>query len=503
MNINSKPKIRQKTVAVPVKRPAPVSAASSASSPALSRKSSSLNAGTRPAPPSNRYQLTPSTKSRPSPSTTQNGGARQLSVSRVQRQQKRKVTPTTPQWGNSSSDEDSEDESSLRKRQKTSSSVEPLPITRMLEPDPHRRIRRQNGTPGKGETPLRHGLAMTRGEWVKDFKLAFPDTKGDRVVELQYPSALEPEQFETVVPYDNSNFNPIDDICFTIDEIVQHFLPPNLAAELRNVEDGTVALLRRAVKKNTPFEFEVALREFNNMMKAKVDDGTIAKVMDEKHALPLSLTRRILAQVYQRTVSPFAHKLSKDARHDKKNTYGELLPDFCHTIFNKTGLNSSHVFVDLGSGVGNVVLQSALQTGAESWGIEIMPRACKYAAQQADELKVRSRLWNIALGPVKLLSGDFLESPDVDKLLPRADVILVNNKVFGEAVNGRLLDKFLDLKLGCKVVSLASFGGSGKQSIRNEQSIANLFDEERFDSGANSVSWADASVEYCIATKAR
>ncbi|CAG8627027.1 7573_t:CDS:2, partial [Scutellospora calospora] len=45
-----------------------------------------------------------------------------------------------------------------------------------------------------------------------------------------------------------------------------------------------------------------------------------------------------------------------------------LLPDFVSEILRKTRLNHEQVFVDLGSGVGNVVLQAALEIGAESWG---------------------------------------------------------------------------------------------------------------------------------------
>jgi H3 lysine-79-specific histone-lysine N-methyltransferase len=81
--------------------------------------------------------------------------------------------------------------------------------------------------------------------------------------------------------------------------------------------------------------------------------------------------------------------------------------------------------------------------------------------------------------------------------------VLVNNKVFGETLNNALLQKFLDLKDGCKVVSLESFGGGAKQGVRHEQAIAGLFDEERFESGTGSVSWAGESVEWFVATKAR
>jgi H3 lysine-79-specific histone-lysine N-methyltransferase len=110
-------------------------------------------------------------------------------------------------------------------------------------------------------------------------------------------------------------------------------------------------------------------------------------------------------------------------------------------------------------------------------------------------------LWNLDLGPIHLLSGDFLASPEIDAVLRRADVVLVNNKVFPQQLNGLLLDKFLDLKEGAKVVSLESFTPGGRQGARNEQNVASLFREERGESGTQSVSWAGESVEYYIATK--
>lgn len=389
-------------------------------------------------------------------------------------------------------------------------------LNRCLDPDLKRRIRYQVATAeGEGgvevsekkagkRAKLIAGLDMSQGEHAKSFKPVFTGLAKNLVVELQYPSRSRPEKFEAVVPKDPTNFNPIDDLYFSIDEIIQHYLPLELSSTLASDMDGPVRLLKRAIAKNSPADFSSALTSFNSLISSKLADKTIHRVLDGMHAIPLSLTKCILAQVYQRTVSPRAHLLRRVK--GKETTYGELLPSFVHTIFHQTGLSSDSVFIDLGSGVGNVVLQSALQTGAESYGIEIMSTPAEFANHQASELRARSKLWNISLGPITLLHGDFLESPAVDAVLKRADVVLVNNKVFPQELNEQLLIKFLDLKQGCRVVSLESFGDGGKgksQGVRREQSIAGLFDEEGFRSGTDSVSWAGESVEYWIARKSR
>lgn len=523
------PKVKTRTVAVPVRK------APDPARPAPSNSDAKKPNGAATAAPENRYRLSSPQRTKPtaSPANARNG-RKTVTVASVR---KRKIETYTPLSSDDDSDSD-DDSADGRKRQKMSSSMEPIGLNRCLEPDYNRRIRiaspspesapangvttskqqngasitrddgarrkQENGTAEvdkSKEGTLIHGRGLTK-RFKDQFKPAFSGKAEAPRVELQYPSPANPERFELLIPKDHSNFNPLDEIYFSIEEIVQHYLPTDLAAELSSEAHGTVRLLKRAAHKNEPEDFKTTMDKFNKIIKENIENGQIANILDDMHAIPLSLVRRILAQVYLRTVSPFAHHLRRVK--GKETTYGELLPPFVHTIFQQTGLNSQSVFVDLGSGVGNVVLQSALQTGAESHGIEIMDRAAEYAQDQALELRARAKLWNISLGSITLLHGDFLDSPPIDDVLRRADVVLVNNKVFPSRLNGQLLDKFLDLKTGCKVVSLASFGGGGgKHGARNENSIANLFDEERYDSGTGSVSWAGESVEYFISTKVR
>jgi H3 lysine-79-specific histone-lysine N-methyltransferase len=344
---------------------------------------------------------------------------------------------------------------------------------------------------------------MTQAAYAKNYKPAWPGSGAAKIpmFELQYPSPLPPETFEAKTPRDNTEYDPLGDIQYTIEEIITHYLPADLSHELSDDANGTVRKLKRAVKTGTFADYQLELIRFNKLVKQKLADGTIPAKLDAMHAIPLSLVKHMTQQTYARIVSPLSHKLRKVK--GKETTYGELMPVFVHRIFSQTALNSSHVFVDLGSGVGNVVLQSALQTGAESWGIEIMDLAASLGHKQANELRARARLWNINIGAMHLLHGDFLDHDKINAVLARADVVLVNNKVFGEELNNALLQKFLDLKIGAKVVSLESFGCADAKGVRNEQSIAGLFDEERFESGTDCVSWAGESVEYFIATKAR
>lgn len=160
------------------------------------------------------------------------------------------------------------------------------------------------------------------------------------------------------------------------------------------------------------------------------------------------------------------------------------------------------MFVDLGSGVGNVVLQAALEVGCESWGIEQMVNPAGLAAKQHDEFRARVRMWGLYAGRVTLLQGDFLASRDIDEALKRADVVLVNNQAFTPSLNDALLWKFLDLKEGARIVSLKSFvPDKWEIKSRTLSDVRNLLRVKRMFFGSGSVSWTDEGGDWFVHTK--
>lgn len=244
------------------------------------------------------------------------------------------------------------------------------------------------------------------------------------------------------------------------------------------------------------------MTEFNALISKSLADDTIQTYTQSLHALPLPFVERILSQIYNRTVSPQVNIL-KQYENGTDNVYGELLPRFTNQIFADTGLTSGQVFVDLGSGVGNVVLQAALQIGCESWGIEFMPNPCLLATAQKREFEARCRRYNISPGKINLLQGDFLQSPTIEKVLQRADVVLVNNQAFTPDLNDKLVMKFLDLKDGCKVVSLKSFvPANWRLKERNLGDVRNLlYPAKMKEYFSDSVSWTDREGTWFLAEK--
>lgn len=285
-------------------------------------------------------------------------------------------------------------------------------------------------------------------------------------------------------------------------QVANFYLPEVKRVGFLDESSGFPQRLQRAVNKRSVNDIRQVINEYNATLVALLQEGTIATVLDGRHTIPPHLVERILNQTYSRTVSPNLKVLRKyEAGTD--NVYGELLPKFISCILNKDlNLRSRDIFVDLGSGVGNVVLQAALEVGCDSWGCEMMEEYCRVANLQHAEFAARCRLWGLSLGRIRLQKGDFLDNPAIKKVLKRADAVLVNNQVFTPELNEALTNLFLDLKEGCRVVSLKSFVPSDHRiTSRNLNSPYNILCVDRKRYFSNCVSWTNEGGSYYISTK--
>ncbi|CAL3969353.1 hypothetical protein PZA11_006080 [Diplocarpon coronariae] len=325
------------------------------------------------------------------------------------------------------------------------------------------------------------------------------------VVRVRYPSASQPERFDLVPSrHKIDSVNEILEIAsivrdvYLTDKQAKRFSDP-ITGVLRPLQQaGNHITCNQKPTKALLVDFEAAVKGYNRAIRAFLKSGSLAQNLEIMHALPLKAVQFILKQVYDRAVSPRVDLL-KEYKPGSDGVYGELLSKFVSRVLIETKLTSDQVFVDLGSGVGNVVLQAALQFGCESWGCEMMPNACELADKQMAEFDARCRLWGLQAGKVHLEKGDFLANKAIQAAVRKADVVLVNNKVFSPRTNQRLRDLFLDLKDGCYIISLESFAVGNN---RDEGVPANLIQNKVHGNFCDGdVSWTSGSGEYFIATK--
>ncbi|CDW98506.1 hypothetical protein, partial [Sporisorium scitamineum] len=206
--------------------------------------------------------------------------------------------------------------------------------------------------------------------------------------------------------------------------------------------------------------FMRTLARFNTALVDLRDSGALAAniaSLGSATGVPEGIWRLIQDQVYARVVGPRVEELGRYQAFSD-NVYGELLPRFMSEIAQLTQLGPGKVFVDLGSGVGNLLIQTSLQTGAEAYGCEMMPIPASLASQQITEAQLRWAAWGLrGGGAVEAWAGDFGEHTGVRDVLKRADVVLVNNYAFLPKTNENLSLLFLDLPDGAQIVSLKPF----------------------------------------------
>ncbi|KAI0976241.1 histone methylation protein DOT1-domain-containing protein [Xylaria arbuscula] len=410
---------------------------------------------------------------------------------RVER--KRKAVTSTPRdspaFGNDTDSDDDDVDPFLQKRMRLSES-RPVDVNRQV------RHKKAFGDDVRKPNVIHAADIASRATKCP----AIPGTKDNEVaIEVQYPSRCARERYELV--WQKDKIDAIKDILAIIESVAETYLPDADSKAFIDHNTSFRRQMERAIseKYRDVSAFRAALDSYNTKLLELVENGTVAKTLDRIHHLPSSLVSLILTQVYDRTVAPKVEMLTKyDAGSD--NVYGELLHPFVTKILvEQTKMTSDQVFIDLGSGVGNVVLQAALEIGCRSYGCEIMENACNLAEAQEKEFRSRCMLWGIAPGRVTLERGDFRANAKIMKKLKEADVILVNNKAFTSTLNDALINMFLDLKKGCKIISLKSFVYDNKTAINDV--ATSILEFEHFRYHENWVSWTGSDGEYFISTR--
>lgn len=115
------------------------------------------------------------------------------------------------------------------------------------------------------------------------------------------------------------------------------------------------------------------------------------------------------------------------------STYGEIVPESLDQILSYLQLKSDDLFIDLGSGVGKVVIQTGLSTPAKAMGYELSPS--RY--QLAQEIKQALIKDKVLLDPSKI---EFVEDNIVNAPFDRATVIFMCSTCFSDELMQKLAD---------------------------------------------------------------
>ncbi|CAL8082721.1 unnamed protein product [Calicophoron daubneyi] len=164
-------------------------------------------------------------------------------------------------------------------------------------------------------------------------------------------------------------------------------------------------------------------------------------------------------------------------------------------------ISAEDTFIDLGSGVGQVVLQVAACSKAKfCYGVE----KAEYPAMCAANLDREFRRWMEFYGksyrPYLLERGDFL-SPEYHERITSASVLFANNFAFGPEVDHQLKQRFANLKEGARIISSKAFCPLNfRITDRNLGDIGSIMRVTCLNPIQDAVSWTDKPFSYYVHT---
>uniref|UniRef100_A0A3Q2SQ10 Histone-lysine N-methyltransferase, H3 lysine-79 specific n=1 Tax=Fundulus heteroclitus TaxID=8078 RepID=A0A3Q2SQ10_FUNHE len=211
------------------------------------------------------------------------------------------------------------------------------------------------------------------------------------------------------------------------------------------------------------------------------------------------LLRHILQQVYNHSVTD-PEKLNNYEPFSPE-VYGETSFDLVAQIIDEMEMMEEDTFVDLGSGVGQVVLQVAAATNCKHYyGVEKADIPATYAETMDKEFKKWMRWYGKKHGEYTLERGDFL-SEEWKERIANTSIIFVNNFAFGPEVDHQLKERFANMKEGGKIVSSKPFAPLNfRINSRNLSDIGTIMRVVELSPLRGSVSWTGKPVSYYFHT---
>ncbi|XP_025197414.1 histone-lysine N-methyltransferase, H3 lysine-79 specific [Melanaphis sacchari] len=210
-----------------------------------------------------------------------------------------------------------------------------------------------------------------------------------------------------------------------------------------------------------------------------------------------TLLRHIIQQVYNVSVTD-PDKLNQYEPFSPE-VYGETSFDLICQMIDLINITEDDIFIDLGSGVGQIVLQMAAATQCKiCWGVEKADVPSSYSKFMHLNFQKWMSWYGKECGQYQLIKGDFLSEEHREKIT-NATIVFVNNYAFGPQVDHMLKQRFADLKDGARIVSSRSFCPLNfRMSERNLSDIGTIMHVSAMEPITGSVSWTCNPVKYYL-----
>lgn len=232
----------------------------------------------------------------------------------------------------------------------------------------------------------------------------------------------------------------------------------------------------------------------------KMNKGTSVALKTSSRASQ-GLLKHIIQQVYNYAVVE-PNELNKYSPFSSE-TYGETSFEFMAQLIEKNQFKPKEqdTFIDLGSGVGHLVLQMAASVKCKKcYGIEIADVPAGYAKLMEERFKFWMNWHGKTYTEFELFHGDFFEKQYTD-IIKSSNYILVNNFAFKPDVDHKLKQRFTDLRDGTQILSSKPFcSPKSRVTERNLTDIGSMMHvvEVQPEQKKDSVSWTPKPLPYYL-----
>uniref|UniRef100_A0A8R1XRA3 Histone-lysine N-methyltransferase, H3 lysine-79 specific n=1 Tax=Onchocerca volvulus TaxID=6282 RepID=A0A8R1XRA3_ONCVO len=234
---------------------------------------------------------------------------------------------------------------------------------------------------------------------------------------------------------------------------------------------------------------------FTQLWKGATKPG--GEIWSAERANPV-LLRQICTRAYNRAVDN-VHLLNNHYKAFSSQTYGETSFDRMQMIIQEIVPKDRDVFVDLGSGVGQLVIHMAGGSKIrKAVGIEIASLPNRYAQNLSVEFKKWMKWYGKKFRPFELHKGDFLDEKFRDLITKEATIILINNFAFTAELETRIKRELLsELKDGTRIISTKPYGLPNRTiTDRHLNDISAILDVFEMSQCENACSWTSNYVAY-------
>ncbi|XP_032243303.2 histone-lysine N-methyltransferase, H3 lysine-79 specific isoform X2 [Nematostella vectensis] len=209
------------------------------------------------------------------------------------------------------------------------------------------------------------------------------------------------------------------------------------------------------------------------------------------------LLRHIIQTVYAKAVRD-PEKLNSYEPFSPE-VYGETSFDLVAQMIREVPMGREKTFIDLGSGVGQVILQVAASGNVkECFGVEKADTPARYAKEMDRCFRKWMHWFGKTYKPFTLVKGDFLDEKMRERLTT-TDIIFVNNFAFGPSVDHQLKERFSTMKDGSMIISSKAFCPLNfRTTTRNLSDIGTILHVTELKPLARAVSWTGKSVSYYV-----